>query len=135
VSRDEDFAAFLDLRQRAAAAFLDGDASAVAALVSSEPGATFFEPGGAVLLGAEKIRERFRRTAQGFSQGSYSFQVLHHEVGEALACVVGIQRSTTHVKGRGEPLRLNLRVTEIFRREDGSWKLVHRHADALAPER
>jgi ketosteroid isomerase-like protein len=30
------------------------------------------------------------------------------------------------------PTPLDLRVTEVFRRADGEWKLVHRHADPLA---
>lgn len=29
----------------------------------------------------------------------------------------------------GQPAEMTLRVTEVFRLEDGAFKLVHRHAD------
>jgi hypothetical protein len=50
---------------------------------------------------------------------------------------VGFQRASVHLKGRAGEVPFNLRVTELFRREGGEWKLVHRHADELksAPEK
>jgi ketosteroid isomerase-like protein len=46
----------------------------------------------------------------------------------------GFQRATAHLSGRGEAVPMNLRVTELFRREGDAWKLVHRHADFLVSE-
>jgi ketosteroid isomerase-like protein len=45
-----------------------------------------------------------------------------------MAYTVGFERM--HVSVDGGPRRdMTLRVTHIYRRIDGDWKLVHRHAD------
>jgi len=40
--------------------------------------------------------------------------------------------------GRDDLSPVGLRVTHLFRREDGEWKIIHRHADPItaktAPE-
>ncbi len=48
--------------------------------------------------------------------------------GADLGYVVAIERITASVGGR-EPARYALRVTTVFRREAGEWKVVHRHGD------
>ncbi len=48
-----------------------------------------------------------------------------------LACVVEVERFQAKVGGSAELATIALRVTSIFRNEDGTWKLVHRHADPI----
>jgi ketosteroid isomerase-like protein len=57
-----------------------------------------------------------------------------------LAYTVYIEKSQVRVAGRdGAELAerisnlrpMALRVTHIFRREEGAWKIIHRHADAI----
>ena len=45
-----------------------------------------------------------------------------------LAYVVGYERAAASIAGCAEE-NLTLRVTQVYRREDGEWKRVHRHAD------
>jgi len=48
-----------------------------------------------------------------------------------MAYTVSIERTKIRLAGAQEVRPMALRATSIFRREDGKWKLVHRHADPL----
>lgn len=52
-------------------------------------------------------------------------------LGNDVAYTVGTERLEGKVGG--EPFRGEVRTTNIYRREDGGWKIVHHHADA-SPE-
>ncbi|MGD9527923.1 YybH family protein [Pseudonocardia sp.] len=45
-----------------------------------------------------------------------------------LAYTVAFEHKTVDTP-RGEPVTYTLRATHVFRREDGRWRVVHRHAD------
>ena len=45
-----------------------------------------------------------------------------------LAYIVAFEHTTTSIRGAA-PQPYVLRATTVFRREDGEWKVVHRHAD------
>ena len=48
-----------------------------------------------------------------------------------LAYIVWIERNEGKLDGSEDIVRYPLRVTTIFRPEDGTWKIVHRHADSI----
>jgi ketosteroid isomerase-like protein len=48
-----------------------------------------------------------------------------------LAYVVEIERLKGKFGGGEDSILYDLRVTMIFRPEDGVWKVVHRHADQI----
>jgi ketosteroid isomerase-like protein len=52
-----------------------------------------------------------------------------------LAYVLEIERGKSKVGGREDMAPSALRVTMIFRPEDGAWKVVHRHADPITTPR
>jgi len=88
------------------------------------------------LLGAElagrgwaEIGPVFKRLADSFTGSvSCAYDVLAAGVSGDLGYVVAIENSVAASYG-GEPETYSLRLTTIFRREEGEWKVVHRHAD------
>jgi ketosteroid isomerase-like protein len=57
--------------------------------------------------------------------------VLHAEVSGNLGVIAGLESSVFSVEG-GPVQPQTLRVTMIYRREGGVWRLAHRHADPLS---
>ena len=58
----------------------------------------------------------------------YGFDVIAADVSGDLGYIVGFEHIANSVVGAAvEPY--TLRVTHIFRREQGEWKIAHRHAD------
>jgi ketosteroid isomerase-like protein len=78
-----------------------------------------------------EIRDAFVALASRFSGcDSFEYEVIGAGVSGDLAYIAGIERTTASVGG-GPPAPYALRVTTVFRREDGDWKVVHRHGDPL----
>ena len=64
---------------------------------------------------------------------SYQNEIIAAEARGDLAYTVALEHTTASIGG-AEPQPYVLRVTTIFRRENGEWKVVHRHGDALAAD-
>lgn len=81
--------------------------------------------------GWDEVEAVFRRLADTFagSRGC-DYEVMAAECSGDLGYVVAIENSRGVVTDEGTR-DYALRVTTILRRESGSWKVVHRHGDAL----
>jgi ketosteroid isomerase-like protein len=78
------------------------------------------------------IERAFRGLADMFSECTdYEMDLVACEAIGDMGYTVGIERMT--LKIRGEVQQVRLRTTHVWRREDGEWKIVHRHGD-FGPE-
>jgi ketosteroid isomerase-like protein len=106
----------------------NGNATERIAMWSRNDPVTLF---GAALSGSgwAQVGPTFSTLESRFSNcTSWEFDLLAAGVSNDLAYLVGIEHTTASVGG-APPAAYALRVTTIFRREDGEWKIVHRHAD------
>jgi len=127
----DEFLAAVQPRQRQAdLALLNGDSGPRKVLWSHKNPVTVLGAAKTV-SGWPEVESLFDWLASNFSNGDiYELDVTAAGVSGDLGYVVGAEHSSASVGG--EPLApIELRVTLIFRREDGEWKEVHRHADPI----
>jgi ketosteroid isomerase-like protein len=126
----DDFDAFFEQRQKAASAYVGGDGGLVDALVPHEGDASFLSPGGDSVAGAKSVAARYLKDAKGFKPGGKSqFEVLQKASDGKLAFWTGYQVARVQIGEMPKPMDMRVRVTEVFRKIDGDWKMIHRHAD------
>jgi ketosteroid isomerase-like protein len=58
-------------------------------------------------------------------------EIIAQVVTADLGYVVDIERATAKIGDREDITPYALRATNIYRREEGGWKMVHRHADPI----
>jgi ketosteroid isomerase-like protein len=124
------FSQFMQQRTDAAAAYVRGDAGPVEALTTGQSPATFFGPDGGSVHDPDNVTASFADGASHFQpDGTSRLEILQSGVSEDIGFWTGFQHATVKLAPDGEPQQMKLRITEIFRLENGAWKLVHRHAD------
>jgi len=130
------FDAFLEARERISNAYIEGKAEALHPILATRDPASFFGPDGGCANGADGVKSAYDRGAQAFAPGSTGhFEILQREAGGMLAYWTGYQHAEVRMKDKPDAIAMKLRTTEIFRLEDGAWKLVHRHADPAKDKR
>lgn len=127
---DEFLESVLPALTAADTALHNGDPGPRIALWSRNDPVTLF---GALQIktGWAEIAPVFEWVASRFSNcESFEYEVLAAGASDDLGYIVGVEHTTASV-GDGAPEPYALRVTTLFRRENGGWKVVHRHADPL----
>ena len=108
---------------------LTGDAEPLMQIWSHSPDVTAMNPYGGREVGWEQLKPVFERVAQ-LCQGSQARVWLQDRlirVGGNLAYETGIESGEGIIMGK--QTTISHRVTNIYRRETGAWKMVHRHTD------
>ena len=120
-------------REAVANAYVGGDTGPLEKIAARQEPVSLFAPGGGTVQGLAPVAEADAKGAMPFRPGGASrLEILHAQASGELAYWVGLQHALVQLRDRPSQTEMTLRVSEIFRREDGAWKLVHRHADLLA---
>jgi ketosteroid isomerase-like protein len=128
----EDVDELIERYQLALDDFLKGDPKPVQALFSHREDASLANPYGPPVRGWDSIAKTTEHAASLRRDGrAIDFDILVKNVTAELAYVVQIEYLEAKVGGREEITPYALRATMIFRPEDGTWKVVHRHADPI----
>ncbi|MEM1361061.1 MAG: nuclear transport factor 2 family protein [Pseudomonadota bacterium] len=106
---------------------LAGDASALPPLWVQSPEATTMHPIGEREVGWDDINASFERVARSSAGGHVKMTQRLVRVHGDTAFEVGVELAKFTVAGT--PLDVNSRVTNIYYRLDGAWKIVLHHGD------
>jgi ketosteroid isomerase-like protein len=123
---------FLHQMQRAIDHFVAGDPGPYQVCWSTTDDVTIMGAWGAYEQGWELVGPRLEWAAARFRGGHIDFEPLALAMSGDLAYTIWIERGQVRVGERDELSPMVLRVTHLFRREEGNWKLIHRHADAIS---
>ena len=126
----------IEQHHRACEEIVKGNPEPLKALYSHRDDVSLANPFGPPVSGWKQAAETMERAATNYRDGEATGfdQVMKYETPE-LACTVEVERYRAKVGGGNEVVPVVLRVTTIFRPEDGAWKIMHRHADPITSAR
>jgi ketosteroid isomerase-like protein len=118
-------------RQTLAHEFVNGNPQPFKALWSQREDVVLANPFGPAVRGWREASAAMDYASSRFSDGEFSrFERIGTYVTAELATIFEVEHGRLRVGG-GPVGEFDLRVTTTFRREDGAWKVVHRHADPI----
>jgi ketosteroid isomerase-like protein len=101
--------------------------SALPEIWSQRDDVTAMHPMGGEEVGWQAVRTSFEQAAGAMTDSRVDLIDQRICVGEDLAYETGVERG--HARIAGEPVEFEHRVTNVYRLEDGQWRMVHHHTD------
>jgi len=128
----EDVDQLIEQYQLALDEFMKGNPEPVQKLFSHRDDASLANPYGPPVRGWEQIAKTTEHAASLRREGrATGFEIVAKNATPELAYVVQIEHLESKVGEREDITPYALRATMIFRPENGTWKVVHRHADPI----
>ena len=128
---DPHWAAFIDDLEAAEVQFAQGSAAAFKALWSHGDDVSIYGAFGGVVSGWKQVETRLDWASSQYAEGSRGRKEIARFVGVDVAYIVQTEWIRARIAKSTGPSVQELRVTMVFRREGGDWRIVHRHADPL----
>ena len=131
-----DFDEVVEHYQRAIGEFAKGNPEPNKMVFSHREDVSLANPFGPVVRGWKQVAQTMERAASLYRDGEVTgFENVAKYVTADLAYIVEVEQIKAKVGGREDVASLALRTTSILRPEDGTWKVVHRHADPITTVR
>ena len=104
-----------------------GDASLMAEIWSHGSTVTTMHPIGVRQVGWDEVKTPWQQVAQLSTDGQVKLNDQLIQVSGDMAYEVGTEQG--QLKMAGKEISIDQRVTNVYRREAGEWKIVHHHTD------
>jgi ketosteroid isomerase-like protein len=124
-----DWDGFVSRCQQALGELVEGRPEAFKGLWSHADDVVIMGAFGGYEQGWELVSDRLDWAAKGIRSTDRVAENVVTVVRDEVAYTVDLEHMTRHVGDQPQPR--TLRCTQIYRREDGAWKVVLRHADEL----
>ena len=107
---------------------LNGDPRALSDVWSHGSFVTAMHPLGGRQVGWAEVRKTWEQIARRSSDGKVELKDQLIRLAEEVAYEVGVE----HIEAKlgGQKVAAKIRVTNIYQREAGAWKITHHHTDA-----
>ena len=128
----DDVDQLIDQYQQALDVFMKGNPEPVKELFSHREDVTLANPLGPPAHGWEQVGATIEHAASQFRDGRLvSVEIVEKHATPEFAYTVWLEHAEGKAGGREEVAPVTLRVTMIYRPEESTWKVVHRHADPI----
>ncbi len=135
---DSSLQAFLPRWEEAQTRFINGDPNLFKQNASQGDDATILGAfGGYGEKGWDAVGSRYDWASSQYKDSGAKIKVEYLNIGFSgdLGFTVAIEREEVRLSNQQDSTQRALRVTQIFRKEGGTWKLLHRHADPLVEKK
>jgi ketosteroid isomerase-like protein len=106
---------------------LNGDARSLQDIWSHSATVTTMHPIGGREVGWDQVRNSFEQVAELTTEGQVKLSEQFIQVVGDAAYELGVEHGRFTLAG--QPVAGDCRVTNIYRRESGTWKIIHHHTD------